>query len=200
MADARDNFPPIGDPGPLGLAGFALTTFVLSFLNAGILPGEATPVFWTLALCYGGLAQLLAGMWEYRKNNTFGATAFCSYGAFWLSLGLMEILMKQGTVNLGASAGPALGVFLLGWTIFTFYMMIGSFRINGALSAVFVALFLAFAFLTLGKFTGVATYTHLGGYIGILTALLAWYASAATILNTTFGEVVLPVYPHKVGK
>lgn len=188
----------LGDPGPLGLCGFALTTFVLSVLNAGIIvphPGTNLTVFVGLAVFYGGIAQLLAGMWEFRSGNTFGATAFTSYGAFWLALAALFI---PGFGIKLTDLGSALGLFLLGWTIFTGLMMIGALRINGALAAVFVALFLTFACLTIGALSGTAFWTQLGGWLGIVTAALAWYTALAGILRSVSGGMIqLPIFPLK---
>ncbi len=181
----------VADPGPLGLAAFALTTFLLSLANAGIMKGTGPNIVIPVALLYGGAAQVIAGIFEFFNRNTFGATAFTSYGAFWMAFA--GIFLFPGVASaLGPNSVP---LFLLAWTIFTFYMMLGSFRINGALTTVFVLLFLAFLFLTIGAF-GSTSMTTIGGYIGILTALAAWYTSAAGILNGVSGKVVLPVGPY----
>lgn len=182
----------IADPGPLGLAGFAMTTFVLSCVNAGLAPKAIEPVVLPLALCYGGLVQLLAGMWEFRKANTFGALAFSSYGAFWLSFAAYVKFIAPG---LGPAAGSATGIFLLAWTIFTAYMTVAALRTTGAVLAVFVALTVTFALLTIGTFSGVATIGVIGGWAGLVTAVLAWYASFAGVTNSTFRRTVLPVMP-----
>jgi succinate-acetate transporter protein len=182
----------IADPGPLGLAGFAMTTFVLSCFNAGFF-GSKSPleaVVLPLALFYGGLAQLLAGMWEFRKANTFGAVAFTSYGAFWLSFAAYVKFVAPG---LGAGAGSATGLYLLGWTIFTGYMTVASLGVSRAVAAVFVALFLTFLLLTVGAFLGSAGISVIGGYLGLVTAVLAWYASSAGVINATWKRTVLPV-------
>lgn len=181
----------VADPGPLGLAAFALTTFLLSLSNAGILHGTGPNIVIPVALLYGGAAQMVAGIFEYFNRNTFGATAFVSYGAFWMAFA--SIFIIPGVA--GALGPNSVGLFLLAWTIFTFYMMLGSFRLNGALTTVFILLFLAFAFLTIGAF-GSSSMTTIGGYIGILTAIAAWYTSAAGILNSTAGKVVAPVWPY----
>jgi uncharacterized protein len=182
----------IADPGPLGLAAFAMTTFVLSCFNAGFF-GAKSPleaVVLPLALFYGGFAQLLAGMWEFRKANTFGAVAFTSYGAFWLSFAAYVKFVAPG---LGAGAGSATGLYLLGWTIFTAYMTVAALRVSQAVAAVFVALLLTFALLTVGAFTGAAGISTIGGYLGLVTAVLAWYASFAGVINATWKRTVLPV-------
>ena len=185
----------IADPGPLGLAAFALTTFVLSLFNAKIAPEAIEPVVLPLALFYGGLAQLLAGMWEFRKANTFGATAFTSYGAFWLAFAayvefVEPVLKPTGQTEL------ATGLFLIGWAVFTGYMLIASLRTTGALIAVFLFLFLTFLLLALGDLTGVSALGVVGGILGLLAALAAWYASAAVVTNATWGRSVLPVGPR----
>ncbi|MCF8564718.1 acetate uptake transporter [Alicyclobacillus tolerans] len=180
------------DPGPLGLAAFALTTFVLSSVNAGIFPAAVLGTFLPLALFYGGLGQLLAGMWEFRSGNTFGATAFTSYGAFWMSLGTLVYLELKGVLDFKADGAIALGLFLLAWTIFTFYMWIGSFATNRALVVVFTLLFITFILLTIGALAAPGA-TAIGGWMGVLTAIAAWYTSAAGVINATFGKKVLSV-------
>lgn len=175
----------IADPGPLGLAGFALTTFVLSMHNSGLVPGALFAVL-GLALFYGGVAQILAGMWEFMKGNTFGATAFTSYGAFWMAF---WYLVTSGMADKAGETG--VGVFLLAWTIFTAFMTVAAMKASRAVMLVFVALTITFLLLTLGKF-GMGT-TVLGGYFGLLTAALAWYGSAAGVINSTWKKTVLPV-------
>jgi uncharacterized protein len=184
----------IANPGPLGLCAFALTTFVLSCFNAGLFPAGGQDIVVGLALFYGGFAQILAGMWEFRTGNTFGATAFTSYGAFWISFaaifipgtGILDALVKANAV------GPAVGIYLLGWTIFTGLMFFGTLRINMALVIVFALLFLAFLALTIGALAGSAAFNVLGGWLGIITALAAWY-TALTSIKTPF---TLPVGPR----
>jgi succinate-acetate transporter protein len=182
---------PIADPAPLGLAAFALTTFVLSFFNAGLVSDAGEPVVFGLAFAYGGLAQLLAGMWEFKNNNTFGATAFTSFGAFWLSLFAFQTLFA-GDVP-AANVGDAVGLYLIAWGIFTAYMWIASFRVSVAVNIVFLLLAPTFIVLGIGDAAGNETITHIGGWIGIATALAAWYASFAGVTNKTFGRSVLPV-------
>jgi len=182
----------VADPGPLGLAAFALTTFLLSLSNAGILAGTGPNIVIPVALLYGGAVQVAAGMFEFFNRNTFGATAFASYGAFWMAYA--GVFLFPGVASaLGPNSVP---FFLLGWTIFTFYMMVGSLRLNGALTTTFILLFLAFVALTIGAF-GHAELTKIGGGLGILTAIAAWYTSAAGILNGVYGRVVLPVGPYQ---
>jgi len=187
--------PVVADPAPLGLSAFALTTFVLTSTYAGFFPAGASGVAVAVALFYGGLAQFGAGMWEFRRNNTFGATAFTSYGAFWLSY---AAILLPGTGVLAAITPvihQALGVYLLGWTIFTGLMFIGTFRLNGALIAVFGLLFLTFLLLTIGEL-GPSTLAHqIGGYLGVLTAIAAWYTALAGVLTSIRSPLQLPVFP-----
>jgi succinate-acetate transporter protein len=180
----------LADPGPLGLAAFALTTFVLSLGNAGIVPTAGVAVL-GLALFYGGVTQLLAGMWEFAKGNTFGATAFASYGAFWL--GFWYLVSTKGD---GAAGSAGVGVFLLAFGIFTLYMTVAALKTTGALIAVFAFLTLTFFALALGELTGASALSKLGGYLGLVTAILAWYTSFAGVTNSTFKRVVLPVFPR----
>jgi succinate-acetate transporter protein len=190
----------IADPGPLGLAAFALTTFVLSVFNAGLLPASAAGIFWGLALFYGGIVQVFAGMWEFVKGNTFGALAFSSYGAFWLSLYYFRAQVDLSAVLPAAASADdqkkALGVFLLGWTIFTLYMLVCTLRLNGMLIVVFGLLTLAFAALTLGDLLINPNFTKAGGWLGLATAIAAWYGSFAGVINASWKRVVLPVFPR----
>jgi succinate-acetate transporter protein len=175
------------NPAPLGLSAFALTTFVLSSANAGFFTGATIVI--GLALFYGGLAQLLAGMWEFRAGNTFGATAFSSYGGFWLAVGI-SLLFKL------IPNATAFGFFLLGWTIFTGMMFLGTLRSTVALIAVFGFLFLTFLALTIAELGGGSTFGTIGGYLGIITALIAWYTALAGILASSKSMFTLPVGPR----
>jgi succinate-acetate transporter protein len=183
------------DPGPLGLAGFAMTTFVLSMFNANFVSSSGEPVVFGLAFAYGGVAQLLAGMWEFRTGNTFGALAFSSFGAFWLSLFVFEVFFA-GSIP-AADVGHAAGLYLWAWAIFTTYMFVASLRTTGAIALVFILLAITFVLLAIGASGGHETVTHWGGYIGLATAAAAWYASFAVVTNHTFGRTVLPVVPLK---
>jgi succinate-acetate transporter protein len=187
--------PAIADPAPLGLAAFALTTFVLSFFNAGLVSDKGEPVVLGLALAYGGIAQLLAGMWEYRNNNTFGATAFTSFGAFWISF--FVYVQFQADKIPTANAGDAVGLYLIAWGIFTTYMLVASFRVSAAVMLVFLLLAVTFFLLGIGDSSGTESITKAGGWFGIATAIAAWYASFASVTNKTFGRIVLPVREFK---
>ncbi|MEV7574445.1 acetate uptake transporter [Pseudarthrobacter sp. NPDC089323] len=182
------------DPAALGLAAFALTTFVLSTFNAGLLPATVEPVVLGLALFYGGIAQLIAGIWELAKGNTFGATAFCSYGAFWMAFWYLVQFTDLSAA--GKDAGKGIGVFLLAWGIFTLYMTVAARRTNRAVFLAFITLTPTFFALAIGAYTGAVTVTRVGGWLGLLTALLAWYASFAVVSNSTHQRIVLPVNPR----
>jgi succinate-acetate transporter protein len=182
----------VADPGPLGLAAFAATTFVLSSFNADLIDASLLAVVLPLALFYGGLAQLLAGMWEFRKGNTFGATAFVSYGAFWLSY---AAYVKFVVPDLpAATAHQATGLYLLVWAIFTVYMAVAALRTNGALLAVFAFLAATFVALTIAEFAQSTGTTKVGGWLGLVTAVCAWYASFAVVTNSTWKRAVVPVF------
>jgi succinate-acetate transporter protein len=181
----------IADPAPLGLAGFALTTFVLSMFNAGLVDNKGLPIVFGLALAYGGGAQFLAGMWEFRKGNTFGATAFSSYGAFWLSYWAYVAFFAKDVAP--ANAGSAVGLYLIAWGIFTAYMWIASFRTNAAVNLVFLLLTITFIVLGIGEAAGSSGIAKLGGWFGLATAIAAWYASFAGVTNFTFGREIVPV-------
>ena len=193
--DTAVQSPAIANPGPLGLAAFALTTFVLSMFNAGLVGSAGEPVVFGLALAYGGLAQLLAGMWEFRTGNTFGATAFTSYGAFWLSFWAFVQFFEDKVPK--ADAGHAVGLYLIAWGIFTTYMFVASLRTTGAIALVFILLAATFIILGIGNAGGHTGIVKLGGWVGLATALAAWYASFAEVTNATFGRTVFPVRPLK---
>jgi uncharacterized protein len=179
------------DPGPLGLAGFAMTTFVLSLMNANLVSIRGIGAVLALAIAYGGLAQLLAGMWEFRTGNTFGAVAFTSFGAFWISY---YILVKVLPVAVVTPHGVSL--YLWSWGIFTTYMFLASLRTTAAVSVVFLLLAITFILLGIGAMGhGHTSITHAGGWVGIFTAIAAWYASFAAVINSTFGRVIAPVVP-----
>lgn len=182
----------IADPAPLGLGGFALTTFVLSFYNAGIMPAEGAAIVLPLALFYGGLAQFMAGMWEFKTGNTFGATAFTSFGAWWMFYALLEYSISLGWLQLGDYHLISMGLVLAAWAMFTFYMWIASFALNKAVWTIFLTLWITFALLALGDFVS-PVFGQLGGYLGIICASIAWYTSAAEVINATFDKEILPL-------
>jgi len=189
----------IANPAPLGLAGFALTTFVLSLYNIGAgqpgaAPGPSTLII-GLAVAYGGLAQFAAGMWEFVKGNTFGATAFSSFGAFWISFAFILIpgFGSFGTYTsvdpttketiIDPSLSSALGIYLIAWGLFTFILFLASFRLNGATVLLFFLLTVTFVILAIANFLNSAGATKAGGAFGIMTALVAWYIAAAGLFT-----------------
>ncbi|HEX6487469.1 MAG TPA: acetate uptake transporter [Candidatus Dormibacteraeota bacterium] len=187
--------PAIANPAPLGLAGFALTTFLLSAHNA---IGNSVPllVFFGFAVFYGGLAQFMAGMMEFRAGNTFGATAFTTYGAFWLGVAATVILVLAGKLA-AADVNVTLAWILLAFAIFNTYMLLWSMRVSVAVFLVFLTLEITEILLFIGKFNGQADGTGLvalGGWVGIITAIVAWYTSAAGVVNAMAApNTVLPV-------
>jgi uncharacterized protein len=189
--------PAFANPAPLGLSAFALTTFVLSATYAGWFPAGAASIVVGLALFYGGIGQLLAGMWEFKAGNTFGATAFTTYGAFWLSyavvsipgFGIASTLVATGTLH------QALGLYLLAWTIITAILLVGTLKSNFALIGVFAFLTLTFLCLTIGELAGSTAFHTLGGYLGVITALVAWYTGLAGLLSSGRSAFTLPVGP-----
>jgi succinate-acetate transporter protein len=184
------------NPAPLGLAAFAMTTFVLSMFNANLVNEKGTPVVLGLALAYGGIVQVLAGMWEFRTGNTFGAVAFSSFGAFWISFWALEVFYAK---DITGNVGHSVGLYLWAWAIFTAYMTVAALRVSGAVLLVFVLLTATFILLAIGATGSHATVTHWGGYVGLATAAAAWYASFAAVVNSTFGRTLLPVIPLAVG-
>jgi hypothetical protein len=186
----------IADPAPLGLAAFALTTFLLSAFNAGWMTGASGLAWLGYAFAYGGLGQLLAGMWEFRNRNVFGATAFSSYGGFWIGLGLYFILVGRGLLShlVTASAfSKDVGWILLAFAIFNLYMLIWSTQVNAAVFTVFLTLQATEVILFIGNFAGSSGTVKFGGYVGVVTAAAAWYASAAGVANGMGGRLRLPV-------
>jgi succinate-acetate transporter protein len=184
--------PVTADPGPLGLAAFAATTFMLSMFNAGLMGKSGEVVVLGMALAYGGFAQLLAGMWEFRTGNTFGAVAFTSYGAFWLSFWAFNQFFADKITD-KATTMHAVGLYLITWGIFTAYMFVASLRVSVAVCVVFALLAATFLVLGIGNAQESESIVKAGGYIGLATAVAAWYASFAAVTNSTFGRSVLPV-------
>src|SRR6201990_925813 len=189
------------DPGPLGLAAFAGTTFMLSMINSGLVGhgslvgGGLLPMVAGLALAYGGIAQLVAGLWEFRTGNTFGAVAFCSYGAFWISFFVIVQLGVPGVIAQKGDVFAGLSLYLYMWAIFTTYMFVASLRTTGAVALVFLLLAATFILLGIGNSGGNENVIHIGGYVGLATAAAAWYASFAAVTNSTWKKIVLPVFP-----
>lgn len=195
--------PPVADPAPLGLAGFALTTTLLSAVNAGAIVGAGELTWLGMAFFYGGLAQFMAGMWEFKNRNTFGATAFSSYGAFWMGLAILVTFEIVGRPAAGGAAivlfgGSGAIWFLFLWAVFTTYMFVGSLRTSGGVALVFFLLALTFWALwggALGNDAHGKGWTQIGGWLGYATAIAAFYVSFAHVVNSTFGRTLLPVFP-----
>ena len=197
MAEQNQWQPPLADPAPLGLAAFALTTFAFSVANAGIIPEDSIRLFIPLAIFYGGLAQFVAGLFEFRNKNVFGATGFTSYGAFWMALGTVELLVRQFGVAEPIISYPV-GWFFVAWAIFTAIMWLGSWGVHAALGITFTLLLATFVLLALAVLISSPpnpAILHIAGYVGIITAIAAWYVVAADVLNWTYGRTILPLGP-----
>jgi len=206
MADEISTAPAVADPAPLGLAAFALTTFLLSAINAGWAKNTTGGDWWGYAIAYGGLVQLLAGMWEFRNRNVFGATAFSTYGGFWIGLGLwLHFTAPTAAATDLVAINRDLGWILLAFAIFNTYMLMWSTQLNWAVFGVFLTLEVTEILLFIGNFatkkpalppfnaTPLPGLIAAGGWVGVLTALVAWYTSAAGVLNGMKGRVVVPV-------
>ncbi len=181
--------PKIANPGPLGLLGFGLTTCVLSAINAGLLPHEAVPVVVPLAFAYGGIAQIIAGVLEFRVGNTFGMVAFTSYGLFWWWFALLQWTVGAGWLK--APPASAVATVLLMWGVLTLLLWLVSFRLNKAVFSVFLLLWITFFLLAAGDF-GMGT-GKMGGYLGLLTGIDAMVVAFIEVLNAVAGRVVVPL-------
>jgi uncharacterized protein len=179
------------NPAPLGLCGFGITTLVLSMINANLVSATGTPVVLGLAIAYGGTAQFLAGMWEFRTGNTFGAVAFSSYGAFWISF--FFLVTFDAKLIPAGEAGSAIGLYLWAWGIFTGMMFLCSFAAPRAVQVVFLLLTVTFVLLGIGNSGGTSSMVHAGGYFGIATAAAALYTACGEIMASAYGRDVLPL-------
>lgn len=182
-----------GNPAPLGLMGFGMTTVLLNFHNAGIF--ELGSMILAMGFFYGGLAQIIAGFMEWKKGNTFAMTAFTSYGFFWLSLVMLVVLPKMGLVE--APEQSAMVAYLIMWGIFTAVLFIATLKLNRALQVVFGSLTVLFFLLALGDFTNNSTIKIIAGYEGIFCGFSAIYAALAQVLNEVYGKTVAPIGPVK---
>lgn len=177
------------NPAPLGLMGFGMTTILLNIHNAGFFGLDS--MILAMGLFFGGMAQVVAGIMEFKKNNTFGTTAFTSYGFFWMALVGLNILPEMGY---GEPAGSlSMASFLFMWGLFTFFMFIATLKISKALQAVFGTLALLFFLLAIGNFTGSTLILTIAGYEGIICGITAIYAAMAQVINETYGREVLPM-------
>jgi succinate-acetate transporter protein len=182
--------PTAADPAPLGLAAFALTTFLLSAFNAGWTKG--TVAFLGFALAYGGIAQLLAGMWEFKNRNVFGATAFSTYGAFWIGVAVYFLLVVPQFKPTAVELNNDLGWIAVAFVIFNTYMLLWSLFVSRAVFGVFLTLEVTFILLAIGNFSNHTGIVKAGGIAGVVTAAVAWYASSAGVINGMAARKVLP--------
>lgn len=192
MADTQVTVVPAANPAALGLVAFGMTTILLSLINAGVLPPGGAGVVIPLALAFGGLMQIFAGAFEFRLGNTFGMTAFLSYGAFWWWFGFMELFAGNHWIDVSA-AGATPGAALLLWGVLTLYLWISTFRLPKVTFLIFLTLWVTFGLLGLGAIQGNAGLSHLGGWLGVVCGSLALYASFGIVTNATFGRVVVPL-------
>ncbi|HEX3887632.1 MAG TPA: acetate uptake transporter [Phenylobacterium sp.] len=183
---------PPANPAALGLVAFGLTTVLLSLVNAGILPPGGEGVVIPLALTFGGLMQIVAGAFEFRLNNTFGTTAFLSYGAFWLWFALLLLFNHTHLIDL-STAGPSVGAALILWGVLTFCLWISTFRLSRVVFLVFLTLWVTFGFLGVGAILGLPVVTRVGGLVGLLCGALAMYGSFGLVTNATFGRPFVPL-------
>ena len=180
----------LANPAPLGLCGFALTTWLLSMINAGWFLPTSMPLVLAMAFAFGGTAQFVAGVCELPRGNSFGFTAFCAFGAFWWSFALFVMLPHAGV------AAGFVGWYLALWGVFTLFMWFGTFATNRAVSTVFLLLWITFFLLAAGEWTDITLLHRLGGYFGLATAAAAVYLAAAEIINEAHGRVRLPIGPY----
>jgi succinate-acetate transporter protein len=183
---------PAANPAGLGLVAFGLTTVLLSLINAGVLPAGGEGVVIPLALAFGGLMQIFAGAFEFKLGNTFGMTAFLSYGAFWWWFAFLLLFAHNHWIDISA-AGPTVGVALLLWGVLTLYLWVSTFRLPKILFLIFLTLWVTFGLLGVGAITANAQLTHLGGWLGIVCGSLAIYGSFGIVTNATFGRTVVPL-------
>jgi succinate-acetate transporter protein len=190
VVEVRDK---TSNPAPLGLLGFGMTTVLLNLHNAGFF-GLGSMIL-AMGIFYGGMAQIIAGIMEWKKGNTFGTTAFTSYGLFWLTLVWLIVAPKLGIAE--ATTNNAMAAYFFMWGLFTFVMFIGTLKLNGALQVVFLTLTILFWLLALRDITGNATWGKVAGYEGIFCGFSAIYTGLAQVLNECYGRTVLPLGPVK---
>jgi succinate-acetate transporter protein len=183
----------VGDPAPLGLAALGLTLMVFSMFNAGLLARSGEPVVLGMALAYGGIAQLLAGMWELRRGNSFGALTFASYGAFWISYWLLEQFFVKGIP--AGERGSALGLYFIAWAIFTALLWIASTRTTAVVSVMLLALAVSFLLLGIGDAGAHGELAKIGGWFGLAATVAALYGAFAGAINGTYARTLLPLVP-----
>ena len=181
------------NPAPLGLLAFGMTTVLLNLHNAGLFP--LGTMILAMGIFYGGIAQIIAGIMEWKKNNTFGMTAFISYGCFWLTLVGLLVMPQMGWGN--AAGTSAMVAYLTIWGIFTLVMFVATLRINGALQFIFGSLTVLFFLLAIGDATGNTVITRIAGYEGIIVGASALYTGLAQVLNEVYGKTIAPIWPVK---
>jgi uncharacterized protein len=192
MAEQEVVVVPVANPAALGLVAFGLTTVLLSLVNAGVLPAGGEPVVIPLALAFGGLMQVFAGAFEFKLGNTFGMTAFLSYGGFWWWFALLLLFGHNHLIDL-SQAGPTVGVALLLWGVLTLYLWISTFRLPKILFLIFLTLWVTFLLLGVGAIQANPGLSRAGGWLGILCGSLAIYGSFGIVTNTVFGRTVVPL-------
>jgi len=185
----------LANVGALGLGGFALSTFILNIVNAGWVDAKTIGIVMPVAMFYGGLAQFMAGMWDVKRGDTFGATCFSSFGAFWMGLAAFFFLKLAGVAGFVDVTPAGVAIVLIAWGIFTFYATIASLKLPKAVTWVFITLTILFFLLAIGEFVPIVH--TIAGYEGVLCALIAWYASAGILINTTHGKTILPLGERK---
>ena len=179
-----------GNPAPLGLLGFGMTTVLLNLHNAGFF--DLNSMILAMGICYGGVAQVIAGVMEWKKGNTFATTAFVSYGFFWLSLVALIVLPKWNLI--GPADEKAMSAYLAMWGLFTGVMFLGTFRLNRALQVVFGTLTVLFFMLAYGEIANASSgFKHLTGYEGLVCGFAAIYTGLAQVINELYGKIVLPL-------
>ncbi len=192
MSDETIVVVPTANPAALGLVAFGLTTVLLSLVNAGVLPAGAGDVVIPLALVFGGLMQIFAGAFEFRLGNTFGMTAFLSYGAFWWWHAFLLIFAHNHWIDI-SQAGPTIGAGVLLWGVLTLYLWISTFRLSKVVFLIFLTLWITFALLGFGMIYGTPGLVQAGGWTGVVCGCLAMYGSFAIVTNATFGRSLIPV-------
>ena len=183
---------PVANPAALGLIAFGLTTVLLSLVNAGVLPAGGEPVVIPLALAFGGLMQIFAGAFEFKLGNTFGMTAFLSYGAFWWWFAFLLLFAHNHLIDISA-AGPTVGVALLLWGVLTLYLWISTLRLSKTVFLIFLTLWVTFGLLGLGAIRADTGISHAGGWLGVICGSLAIYGSFGIVTNSVFGRAVVPL-------
>lgn len=185
----------LANVGALGLGGFALSTFILNIVNAGWVDAATIGIVMPVALFYGGLAQFMAGMWEVRRGDTFGATCFSSYGAFWMGIAAFFFFRLAGVQAFVDVSAAGVAIVLIAWGIFTGYATIASLKLPRAITWVFITLTILFFLLAIGEFVPIVH--TIAGYEGVLCALIAWYSSAGILINTVHGKTLVPLGERK---